>query len=163
MTSGATRSRVSARLVGLAVVTGLLLGAAGPAAADWTSIGPYGGSVSALAIDPRTPTTLYAGTSAGVYKSTNGGTSWSAANAGLMCGDALCSVGHLALDPQTPTTLYAGTGAGVFKSTDSGASWSRGQLFDSVTSLALDPQTPTTLYAGAASGCGKFGCAFSAY
>src|SRR5256885_12494843 len=34
-------------------------------------------------IDPTTPTTLYAGTYGGVFKSTDGGGSWSAANVGL--------------------------------------------------------------------------------
>ena len=38
----------------------------------------------ALAIDPATPTTLYAGTwDGGVFKSTNGGGNWSAVNTGL--------------------------------------------------------------------------------
>ena len=47
----------------------------------WTSNGPGGGPVYALAIDPATPGTLYAGTSGGgVFKSTNGGGSWSAVN-----------------------------------------------------------------------------------
>ena len=93
----------------------------------WTSIGPEGEVVSVLAIDPTTPNTVYAGTSGrGVFKSTDGGGSWSAANVGLTAMD----VRVLAIDPQTPTTLYAGTysGAGiygdtVFKSTDGGASW----------------------------------------
>jgi hypothetical protein len=31
----------------------------------WTSIGPEGGIISLLAIDPATPTTLYAGTNGG--------------------------------------------------------------------------------------------------
>jgi hypothetical protein len=39
----------------------------------WTSHGPYGGDVSALAIDPTTPSTLYAGSDAGVFKSTESG------------------------------------------------------------------------------------------
>ena len=95
----------------LATVAGLLLGTAGPAAADGISIGPYGGSVHALAIDPRTPTTLYAGAAyAGVVKSTDGGGSWRAVNTGLVgCGGGNCDVRALALDPTTPTTLYAGT------------------------------------------------------
>ncbi|MGQ9568633.1 MAG: hypothetical protein ACUVWW_11370, partial [Anaerolineae bacterium] len=46
----------------------------------WTSIGPEGGTIYALAIDPATPTTLYAGTWGGVFKSTNGGGNWSAVN-----------------------------------------------------------------------------------
>ena len=36
----------------------------------WTSIGPEGGSINTLAINPVTPTTLYAGTGGGVFKST---------------------------------------------------------------------------------------------
>ena len=39
--------------------------------------------VHALAIDPVTPTTLYAGTEGGgVFKSTDGGGNWSAVNTG---------------------------------------------------------------------------------
>jgi len=41
------------------------------------------GFVRALAIDPSDPNTLYAGTTGGVFKSTNGGANWSAANNGL--------------------------------------------------------------------------------
>jgi hypothetical protein len=77
----------------------------------WTSHGPEGGEIGALAIDPATPTTLYAGTSRGVFKSTNGGGNWSEANSGL----TNTGVRALAIDPATPTTLYAGTwGGGVF-------------------------------------------------
>jgi len=75
----------------------------------WTTHGPYGASVSALAIDSTTPTTLSAGTGAGVYKSTNGGSSWSAVNTGLS-GDAFyvaaraCRyVGSVAASPSAAT------------------------------------------------------------
>ena len=64
--------------------------------------------VHALAIDPATPSHLYAGTyGGGVFKSTNGGGNWSAVNTGLTNTD----VRALAIDPATPTTLYAGTTA----------------------------------------------------
>ena len=86
----------------------------------WTSNGPEGG-IYALAIDPATPTTLYAGTGGGVFKSTNGGGNWSAVNTGL----TNTNVYALAIDPATPTTLYAGThDGGVFKSTNGGGNWS---------------------------------------
>ena len=76
---------------------------------------------ASLAIDPVTPTTLYAGThDGGVFKSTNGGENWSAVNTGLTNTD----VHTLAIDPATPTTLYAGTFGGVFKSTNGGGNWS---------------------------------------
>jgi hypothetical protein len=40
----------------------------------WANIGPDGGGILALAIDPTTPATLYAGTyGGGVFKRTNGG------------------------------------------------------------------------------------------
>ena len=61
--------------------------------------------VLVLALDPTTPTTLYAGTRDGVFKTTDGGTSWSSVNTGL----ANLDIRALALDPTTPTTLYAGT------------------------------------------------------
>ena len=80
--------------------------------------------VSALAINPGTPATLYAGTyGGGVFKSTDGGGSWSAANTGL----TNHWVNALVIDPTTPATLYAGTNGGVYKSTNSGGNWSRRQ------------------------------------
>ena len=77
------------RFVSLGVLLGALLVTSSRAAEgginSWTSTnGPNGGPIGALAIDPVTPATLYAGTdSNGVFKSTNGGASWSAVNTGL--------------------------------------------------------------------------------
>jgi hypothetical protein len=82
----------------------------------WTSGGPYGGYVTALAIDPTTPATLYAGTYGGVFKSANSGGTWAGVNTGL----AYLDVRSLAIDPTTPTTLYVGTQWGAFRSTNSG-------------------------------------------
>src|SRR5436309_3106632 len=65
----------------------------------------------AVAIDHPMPTTLYVATKGGgVFKSIDGGNSWSALNTGLFD----LQVEALVVDPQTPTTLYAGTRAGVF-------------------------------------------------
>jgi hypothetical protein len=61
-------------------------------------------------------TTLFAGTNGGVFLSTNNGTSWTAANAGL--GDQ--EVSAFAINGPN---LFAGTGGGVYRSTDSGTSW----------------------------------------
>jgi photosystem II stability/assembly factor-like uncharacterized protein len=117
----------------------------------WISIGPEGGSVSALAINPQTPDTLYAGIwSGGVYKSTNGGANW--VNTGVVAN-------ALAINPQTPDTLYAGSGSypglGVYKSTDGGTNWTAintGLTNNIVNALAINPQTPDTLYAGTSGG-----------
>ena len=119
--------------------------------------------VSALAIDPSAPATLYAGTSHdvefgpgdGVFKSTNGGKSWSEINAGLTDPSVLA----LAIDPRNPATLYAGTlGGGVFKSTNGGGSWSAvntGLTSTDVIALAIDPSNPAALYAGTGGGVFK--------
>ena len=42
----------------------------------WTSIGPQGGWIEALSIDPHNPRTLYAATSGGAFKSLDGGANW---------------------------------------------------------------------------------------
>src|SRR5262245_3670787 len=41
--------------------------------------------IRALAIDPRTPSTIYAGTSGGVFKSVNGGGNWGGHEHGAHC------------------------------------------------------------------------------
>jgi len=42
----------------------------------WTQLPLYGGSIYCLAIDPKTPTTMYADTLNGLYRSTDGGATW---------------------------------------------------------------------------------------
>ena len=117
--------------------------------------GLKGGGVTCLAIDPLSPSTLYAGTgSGGVYKSADGGRNWSPINNGL----GNLRITEIVVDPITPANLYAasydtsGSGAnGIYKSTNGGNSWTRvinGMTNTSVMSLAIDPLTPTTLYAG---------------
>jgi len=112
----------NAKLAVLAFVAliGLKAGVALAGANVWTTGGPEGGIVYRLAIDPVTPTTVYAGTyGAGVFKSVSGGESWTAANTDL----TTTVVFALAIDPVTPATVYAGTrGGGVFKSINGGES-----------------------------------------
>ena len=82
-----------------------------------------------------------------MFKSIDGGTSWSQANNGLTS----MRVRSLKFDPTTPTTIYAATlGGGVFTSTDSGDTWSMSiiGLNPDVWDVVIDPTTPTTIYAG---------------
>jgi photosystem II stability/assembly factor-like uncharacterized protein len=111
----------------------------------WTTQGPGGGLLGGLTVDPSSPATLYASTEIGVFKSANGGSSWTPSSTGLTGLSVRCT----AVDPQTPTTVYAGASTGVFKSVDAGASWSPASTGLPITNsfdLAIDPQTPTTLY-----------------
>lgn len=110
----------------------------------WTTNGPYGG-VTSLAIDPVTSTTLYATASGGVYKSVDGGTTWSFSNNGLS------ETSTIAIDPNNPTTLYVVSGWGaVSKSSDSGINWSAissGLPSQPILDLAIDSNLSSNMYA----------------
>jgi photosystem II stability/assembly factor-like uncharacterized protein len=123
--------------------------------------------INALVIDPNTPATLYAPSDIGVFRSTDGGASFT------LAGFANTRVVLLAIDPVRSNVLYAATsnndwaGAPAFqgldKSTDSGASWTpMNQGLDEiaaahapVNALVLDPDRPNILYL-ATSGYGVF-------
>lgn len=85
-------------------------------------------NVLALAIDPTTPLTLYAGTSGnGLFKSINGGGVWTAMNSGMGGGNPTL-VSAIAIDPTNTEIVYTGHGdtpgaGGINKSTNGGASW----------------------------------------
>ena len=118
--------------------------------------------VSSLAIDPNSPTTVYAGGLDRVYKSVDGGETWTSTVIGAVFGELY--VGALAIPPSTTTIVYAGTSRGVFKSTNGGDSWVEvnrglpsfqrhplGSGYSNVATLdalTVDPTTPMTLYAG---------------
>ena len=87
----------------------------------WMPIGPGGITVTAIAINPQAPEILYIGTDLfGIFKSIDGGATWTAASTGLNNLDIMT----LAINPQTPDIVYAGTfGGGVFGSIDGGTTW----------------------------------------
>ncbi len=105
--------------------------------------------VTALAIDPVTTSTIYAGTrSNGIFKSISNGGVW-APVAGTLTGLQLV-ISALAIDPSAPQTIYAATNAGVLKSTDGGGTWasaSSGIASATIRALAIVPGSPQQLYA----------------
>lgn len=119
--------------------------------------------VTALAMDPARSEIMYAGTSGGVYKTTNAARSWNAVNAGLIPPDLVASsralgVTALAIDPRRTETVYAGTLDGIFKTVDGGHVWTRlgESLPDSyISALVLDPTNPGILYIGGRAGVFK--------
>src|SRR5271157_1078157 len=101
------------------------------------------------------PSTVYAGGNArGVFKSPDGGSTWTLATSGLFAS----SIDSLAIDPQNPHMVYIGVDvAGLYRSTDGAVSWSAtGNLPGvSVFALANDWQKPGTFYAASPNGLYK--------
>jgi photosystem II stability/assembly factor-like uncharacterized protein len=135
----------------------------------WTPIfdGQPVGSIGALAVAPSDPKIIYAGTGEtdirsdlssgnGVYKSTDGGSTWS--HIGL---EDTRQISRIVIDPQNPSIVYVGSlghayapnqQRGVYKSADGGAHWTR--VLDlgpeiGVSDLAMSTTTPQLLFAGA--------------
>jgi hypothetical protein len=136
-------------------------GTVGAQSGAWSTSGPPGSDVHCLVADPSNPSTLYAGTSVGIFRSVDAGASWELAGVGI----PPARVQTIAIDPTTTSTLYAGTltpagvaSLGIFKSTDGGATWApiNNGLIDPLTliapldvpSLAIDPKNPSTIVAG---------------
>jgi hypothetical protein len=116
---------------------------------SWTSIGPMGiagpsgssgarsGKLNALVISPADPkvmliaggygTTSEVPTNAGIFRSSDGGGSWTPAVTGLVGSDGLISgiVNALWMDPTQPNVVLASTELdGIFRSADGGVTWS---------------------------------------
>ena len=115
------------------------------------------GDVRVLVTDPRSSSTLYAGSQLGLFKSIDSGNNWTAINDGLTkttpivpypAYDPAYGVRALVIDPANSSTLYAVLESGLFKTTDGGNSWN---LVRSgyVGGLAFDPADPSTIYAAA--------------
>jgi hypothetical protein len=141
---------------------------------------PVNLGVSDLVVDPKTPSTVYAAVGAsatldgGIYKSTNGGASWSDATNGIRnfdwtsfyssfysnihfsgslpnCGTTRTTISamHLAIDPTNPATLFSIVNGIVFRTTDAAANWSvadSGLLFI-VNEIVVSPADSTAVYA----------------
>lgn len=123
---------------------------------SWSSVVSGLGNlfVNALSIDPASSTIVLAGTgrgpavgesSAGIYRTTNRGDSWTAVLAGQ-------SIHALARSPQNPQVVYA-AGSGVFRSSDGGATWARLAQGDAALAnvdlrgIAVSPADPSLLVA----------------
>lgn len=124
---------------------------------DWRVMGPAGGDVRALVVDPSDPQKFYLGTLDGqMYASTDAGASWSRV---ASFNRPTLYIDHIIIDPRDSKTIYVGAHrhknpGGFFKSTDAGQTWSEATELkgEALHSLAQAPKTPDVLIAGTNSG-----------
>jgi photosystem II stability/assembly factor-like uncharacterized protein len=123
-------------------------------------------SVGAVAVAESNPDVVYVGMGEtqlrgnviqgdGVYKSTDGGKSWT--HAGL---EKTMAIARIRIHPSNPDVVYvaalgnpyaSGPDRGVFKTADGGKTWSRTLFKDARTGgvdLSIDPSNPNVIYAG---------------
>ena len=106
-----------------------------------------------LSVDPGNSNNVFVGTTAGIFRSTNGGGSFQLANTGLP-NEGGVAVSSIVVDGNNPA-VYAATNLGVYKSGDLGDNWveaNTGLESVAIISLAVDPQQAGTLYAAALAG-----------
>jgi photosystem II stability/assembly factor-like uncharacterized protein len=119
--------------------------------------------VNNFAVDRKSSQTMYAATTVGVFKSTNGAMMWDDMSEGF----SSYYIVSVVMDPRDPDLLYVGTSGGVYKSTDGAKKWhpsSHGMIEDSeiatamalgVNALAIDPRSPNVIYAATTHGLYK--------
>lgn len=119
-----------------------------------------------IVLDPSDPATIYVsmqqrerraysyvsgGPGSGIWKSTDGGDSWTELTGGLPEGD----MGRIGLDvsrshPQTVYAVIEGDAAGVYRSDNGGLSWRRTSDIQSIPwyfgEIRVDPTDPETVY-----------------
>src|ERR1051325_10417180 len=113
-----------------ALVITLCMSSALAAEQSWQPVGPDGGNVRSLAIDPKNPDRIFLGTSAGnLYLSTDRGASWSRfAKPGKSSEMVL---DHIVIDPSDPRNVFAAawnaqlpnSDGDLYRSHDAGKTW----------------------------------------
>lgn len=135
----------------------------------WTAIGPaslnsggglVSGRIAGIAVDPTNASNIYiAAAGGGVWKTTNGGTSWTP----LTDNQETLAMGAIAIAPTDPEKIYAATGEannsgdsnhgyGILVSNDGGSTWTLSTASGAFTGnvigqVAVDPTNENTAYA----------------
>ena len=131
-------------------------------ALEWRNIGPFrGGRVTAVAGHPDQAFTYYMGaTGGGVWKTSNGGVSWSNVSDGYF---NTGTIGAISVAESDANVIYVGTGEspvrgvstshgdGVYKSSDAGETWLHLglELTRQVSKIMVHPANPDIVYVGA--------------
>ena len=111
--------------------------------------------VSGIAVDPNNSNTILIATgdddasdsfSAGVFKSTDGGASWTETSINPSTQNEFDVLNEIVYDPTDSNIVWAAGSDGLQKSTDSGDNWTE-VLAGNITDFKLKPEDPNTIYA----------------
>ena len=132
--------------------TGMMLYKSTDRCASWsaTPVPAIGGWVRTLDLDPTDQNVLLAGTDAGIYRSSDGGASWSL----CLNGTSLA----ISRSPGQPDIIYAAASASIYRSLDNGLTWTRvasGLQGDVSACVLADPENDQVVYCGTSVGMYK--------
>jgi hypothetical protein len=114
-------------------------------------VGARGGGADLIAADPSNPYVVYAVFQQVLYRSDDGGRTWTSRKGGFN------AIYALLVHPAEPSTIYLSTAEGnaipgVYRSMDSGVTWTKTPMEDFIQTLAGDPSDASTVYAGSFGG-----------
>ena len=125
----------------------------------WRNIGPDRGgrSIAASGVKGRKNEAYFGATGGGLWKTTDGGETWSPVTDGQITS---ASVGAVAVSESNPDVVYIGTGEsairgnimpgdGIYKSVDAGKTWKHMgfRTVDAISKIRVHPTNPDIVYA----------------
>ncbi len=126
----------------------------------WRLISPAGhpemNGIVSLALDPREPGTIYAGTTHLPWKTVDGGANWSSIHDGMLDDSDVFSI---LVDSTRPGRVYSSACSGIYSSKNDGSLWLRAKGIPADNRrthvIAQDRAYPDLLYAGTTAGLWK--------
>ncbi len=110
-------------------------------------------NIDSLAIDPRSNSTMYAGTWWRAYKTTDSGKNWRLIKDGMIDDSDVFAI---TINPRNPENIIASACSGIYESQNGGEKWSKIQGIPSQSRRTRDilqhPTIPGTVYAGTTEG-----------
>jgi photosystem II stability/assembly factor-like uncharacterized protein len=126
----------------------------------WTRISPESNAeirnIESIAIDPRNPNIVYAGTWHLPWKTTDGGATWKNIKNGMIDDSDVFSI---IIDPSNPSVVYVSACSGIYKSENGADLFHKIQGIPATARrtrvLQQDPVNPNVVYAGTTEGLWK--------